>query len=47
MLVPEIEVSVGQLPKPWDRMNCYEKWVVNMYGEGVVRKYSGLKAVHT
>lgn len=45
-LVPEIRVLMDQLPKPWTRMDWYEKWVVSMYGEGVIHKYGSLKAVH-
>jgi hypothetical protein len=45
-LVPEIKVLMDQLPKPWLEMDWYEKWVVSMYGEGVIRKYGSLKAVH-
>lgn len=43
LLVPEIEASVDQLPKPWD---WYEKWAVNMYSEGIIQKCGGLKTVY-
>ena len=31
--------------KLWDNMDWYEKWIISMYGEEVVKKFGGLEAV--
>ncbi|KAF9484209.1 hypothetical protein BDN70DRAFT_917904 [Pholiota conissans] len=46
-LLPEVSMVAHDLPKPWSQMDWYEQWIVSMYGEGVVKKYGGLKAVHS
>ncbi|KAF8970635.1 hypothetical protein BDZ97DRAFT_1790231 [Flammula alnicola] len=45
-LVPKVREVVNSDPsKPWVKMDWYEKWVISMYGEGVIKKFGGLKAV--
>ena len=29
----------------WQNMNWYDKWIISMYGENLVRKFGGLEAV--
>jgi len=46
ILVPSVQaaLSVSQ-PNKWGSMNWYDKWVLSMYGEEVVKKFGGLEAV--
>ena len=51
ILVPQMEAEMEQrkndteMMKSWDVLTFYEKWVMSMYGEEVVKKFGGLEAV--
>ncbi|KDR74037.1 hypothetical protein GALMADRAFT_141780 [Galerina marginata CBS 339.88] len=45
--VPKVReaLSAPSSKLSWDSMDWYDKWVVSMYGEEVVKKFGGLEAV--
>ncbi|KIM41934.1 hypothetical protein M413DRAFT_445137 [Hebeloma cylindrosporum] len=46
VLVPKVREVIGSGgSREWSSMDWYERWVVSMYGEEVVRKFGGLEAV--
>jgi len=46
VLVPKVREVIGNGgSRQWASMDWYERWVVSMYGEEVVRKFGGLEAV--
>jgi hypothetical protein len=49
VLVPQVKAEIengsSRLSKSWGSLTLYEKWVMSMYGEEVVKKFGGLEAV--
>lgn len=43
--LPKLTATTGSGGKHWGTMDWYEKWVMSMYGAGVIKKYGGVKAV--
>jgi hypothetical protein len=48
-LVPQVKAEIengsNSGSKSWYSLTSYEKWIVSMYGEEVVKKFGGLEAV--
>ena len=47
VLTPSIGAALGGgwMGGNWMQMNYYEKWIVSMFGEEVVRMFGGLEVV--
>jgi hypothetical protein len=47
MMTPFVGAALGDgwMGSTWMEMNYYEKWIVSMFGEEVVRKFGGLEVV--
>lgn len=44
-LVPKVQELMEHGSMDWDNMDWYQKWVVSMYGEEVVKRFGHLEAV--
>jgi len=44
-MVPNVYEMIQRGAKRWQGMDWYERWIVSMYGEEVVKKFGGLEVV--
>jgi hypothetical protein len=45
VLTPAMEASLKGTRDDWSKMNSYQRWIVSMFGEGVMEKFDGLEVV--